>query len=69
MAREDQVAGKVKQTKGRGNEILGAIKGDDSQQLKGKVQRGVGKVQSAIGKAGAKAKAATKRNTNRTDVD
>ena len=67
MAREDQLAGKIRQTKGRGNEVLGAIKGDDSQQLKGKVQRAVGKVQDAVGRAGAKAKAATRRNTRRAD--
>ena len=41
MAREDQLAGKVKQLKGKGNDVMGAIKGDSSQQAKGKVQKGI----------------------------
>ena len=55
MAREDVAAGKVKQIKGKGNDTLGALKGDTSQQIKGKVQKAVGKVQDAIGKADNKA--------------
>jgi uncharacterized protein YjbJ (UPF0337 family) len=51
MGREDNAAGKMKQLKGKGNDVMGAIKGDSSQQAKGKVQKAVGKVQSAIGKA------------------
>ena len=51
MAREDVAAGKAKQVKGKVNDVVGAIKGDSSQQLKGKVQKGVGKVQEKIGKA------------------
>jgi uncharacterized protein YjbJ (UPF0337 family) len=63
MAREDQAAGKVRQLRGRGNEIAGAIKGDDSQQMKGKIQRGVGKVQEKLGKLGSRsANRGTKRN-------
>lgn len=50
MAREDQLAGKVKQLKGKGNDTLGALKGDTSQQVKGKVQKAVGKVQEKLGK-------------------
>jgi uncharacterized protein YjbJ (UPF0337 family) len=50
MAREDVAAGKVKQLKGKGNDILGAAKGDTGQQIKGKVQKAVGKVQEKLGK-------------------
>ena len=56
MAREDVAAGKVKQLKGKGNDILGAAKGDTGQQIKGKVQKAVGKVQDAVGKADNKAR-------------
>jgi len=51
MALEDRVGGKIKQVKGKANDTMGALKGDTSQQIKGKIQKGVGKVQSAIGKA------------------
>ena len=54
MASEDVAAGQAKQVKGKVNNVVGAIKGDDSQQLKGKVQSVVGKVQEAIGKADKK---------------
>jgi uncharacterized protein YjbJ (UPF0337 family) len=50
MAREDVAAGKIKQVKGKGNDVIGAAKGDSSQQLKGKVQKAVGKVQEKFGK-------------------
>src|SRR6185437_3012486 len=36
MGREDVAAGKAKQVKGKVNDVVGAIKGDTSQQLKGK---------------------------------
>ena len=42
---------KVKQAKGKGNDVMGAIKGDTSQQIKGKVQKAVGKVQAKLGGA------------------
>jgi uncharacterized protein YjbJ (UPF0337 family) len=51
MGREDNAAGKMKQVKGKANDVMGAIKGDPAQQAKGKVQKAVGKVQSAVGKA------------------
>jgi uncharacterized protein YjbJ (UPF0337 family) len=51
MASEDIAAGKIKQLKGKANDVAGAIKGDTGQQLKGKLQKGVGKVQEALGKA------------------
>jgi uncharacterized protein YjbJ (UPF0337 family) len=54
MASEDIAAGKVKQLKGKANDIAGAAKGDTAQQLKGKVQKGVGKAQEALGKMGRK---------------
>ena len=50
MGREDVAAGKVKQIKGKANDIAGAIKGDTAQQIKGKIQKGVGKVQETMGK-------------------
>ena len=53
MAREDIAAGRVKQVKGKANDVLGAVKGDTSQQVKGKVQKAVGKVQSKLGKGNA----------------
>ena len=56
MAMEDRIGGKMKQVKGKGNDTLGALKGDTSQQIKGKVQKVVGKVQDAIGKADNKAR-------------
>jgi uncharacterized protein YjbJ (UPF0337 family) len=50
MGREDVAAGKAKQLKGKVNDIVGAVKGDTSQQVKGKIQKGVGKAQEALGK-------------------
>ena len=46
MAREDQMAGKIKQVKGKVNEVMGVARNDRSQEAKGKLQRGVGKVRS-----------------------
>jgi uncharacterized protein YjbJ (UPF0337 family) len=54
MASEDVAAGKIKQVKGKANDVAGAIKGDTGQQIKGKIQKGVGKVQEALGKSGQK---------------
>jgi uncharacterized protein YjbJ (UPF0337 family) len=51
MASEDIAAGKVKQLKGKANDIAGAVKGNMAQQIKGKLQKGAGKVQEALGKA------------------
>ena len=54
MGQEDVVAGKIKQAKGKANDVIGALKGDTAQQLKGKAQNVVGKVQEAFGKATTK---------------
>ncbi|HTW94155.1 MAG TPA: CsbD family protein [Tepidisphaeraceae bacterium] len=51
MGSEDVAAGKIKQAKGKANDVAGAIRSDPAQQLKGKVQKGVGKVQEEFGKA------------------
>ena len=50
MGREDVAAGRSKQLRGKVNDVVGAIKGDSSQQAKGKLQKGVGKIQEALGK-------------------
>jgi uncharacterized protein YjbJ (UPF0337 family) len=51
MGKEDVAAGRTKQVKGKVNDVVGAIKGDSSQQAKGKVQKAVGKIQSKLGGA------------------
>ena len=48
MGTEDRIAGKVKQAKGKANDVAGAVKGDTAQQVKGKVQQAVGKVQEKL---------------------
>jgi uncharacterized protein YjbJ (UPF0337 family) len=50
MGSEDVAAGKIKQAKGKANDIAGAVKGDTAQQIKGKAQKAVGKVQEKLGK-------------------
>ena len=55
MAMADRIGGKMKQLKGKSNDTMGALKGDTSQQIKGKVQKAVGKMQDAVGKADNKA--------------
>jgi uncharacterized protein YjbJ (UPF0337 family) len=50
MAREDIAAGKAKEIKGKANDVAGAVKGDTAQQIKGKVEKGAGKIQEAVGK-------------------
>lgn len=50
MGREDVIAGKVKQAKGKANDIAGAVTNDPVRQLKGKLQKAAGRVQEAAGK-------------------
>jgi uncharacterized protein YjbJ (UPF0337 family) len=57
MGRDDITAGRIKQIKGKANDIAGAVTGNTSRQAKGKLQQAVGKVQVAIGKATAKQRA------------
>lgn len=58
MGREDIAAGKAKKIRGKTNDVLGAMSGDTSRQLKGKAQKAVGKMQEKMGKH-------TARNPNR----
>jgi uncharacterized protein YjbJ (UPF0337 family) len=50
MGREDVTAGKIKQVKGKANDIAGAVTGNTGRQIKGKVQKAVGKIQENLGK-------------------
>lgn len=54
MGQEDITAGKIKQVRGKANDIAGALTGNTSRQIKGKFQQAAGKAQAAIGKATAK---------------
>jgi uncharacterized protein YjbJ (UPF0337 family) len=59
MGREDITAGRIKQIKGKANDIAGAVTGNTHLQVKGKLQQAVGKAQVALGKATEK-KSATR---------
>ena len=50
MGREDVTAGKIKQIKGKANDIAGAVTGNTARQVKGKIQKAVGKIQENLGK-------------------
>lgn len=50
MGREDVVAGKIKQAKGKANDIAGAVTGNTARQIKGKLQKAVGRAQESAGK-------------------
>lgn len=50
MGKEDVAAGRTKQAKGKLNDVMGAVKGDTGQQIKGKVQKAVGKAQAKLGR-------------------
>jgi uncharacterized protein YjbJ (UPF0337 family) len=54
MRRDDIAAGRVKQVKGKLNDIAGAVTGNTTRQIKGKLQKTAGQVQEGIGKASAK---------------
>jgi len=51
MGHEDVTSGRIKQIKGKANEIAGAVTGNTGRQVKGKFQQAIGKAQVAIGKA------------------
>jgi uncharacterized protein YjbJ (UPF0337 family) len=51
MGHEDVTSGRIKQIKGKANEIAGAVTGNTGRQIKGKLQHAVGTAQVAIGKA------------------
>ena len=48
---KDQVKGRLKQAKGKLNEVIGNATGDDSTKLKGEIQKVIGKTQAAYGDA------------------
>jgi uncharacterized protein YjbJ (UPF0337 family) len=50
MGHDDIAAGKVKQIKGKANDIAGAVTGNTARQIKGKIQQAAGKVQEKLGK-------------------
>lgn len=50
MGREDVVAGRAKQAKGKAREIAGAVTGNTKEQVKGKIEKNVGKAQAEAGK-------------------
>ena len=52
MGREDISAGQAKQLRGKANDVIGAVKGDVVQQIKGKAQVAVGKAQEKLGRKG-----------------
>ncbi len=54
MGREDIAAGKAKQLKGKLNDIAGAVTGNTARQVKGKLQKGVGRIQESLGHASEK---------------
>ncbi len=54
MGIEDRIAGRVKQARGKGNQVAGAARGNSKQELKGKIQRGIGKIQESLAGGGRK---------------
>jgi len=60
MGIEDIAAGKSKQIRGKANDIAGAVTGNTRQQIKGKVQKAVGKAQESFGRESTR-----KSNSNR----
>ena len=50
MGREDVTAGKIKQVKCKANDVIGAVTGNTARQVKGKIQKTVGKIQENLGK-------------------
>ena len=54
MGREDVAAGKAKQFKGKMNDVVGALRGNTGQQMRGKMQKGIGKVQAKMGRSSSR---------------
>jgi uncharacterized protein YjbJ (UPF0337 family) len=48
---DHQAEGLGKQIKGKTNEVVGAVTGDTSQELKGKLQKNVDKAQERFGES------------------
>lgn len=46
---KDQIKGRVKEVKGKAKEIAGVLAGDETLELKGKMQNAVGKAQVGYG--------------------
>ena len=46
---KDQIKGRVKEVKGKAKEIAGVLAGDETLELKGKMQNAVGKAQAGYG--------------------
>ena len=61
MASEDIAAGRIKRVRGKANDAIGAIRGDAGQQLKGKLQQGVGRAQEEFGKATSRSRSRRRR--------
>jgi uncharacterized protein YjbJ (UPF0337 family) len=53
---KDQVEGRYEEAKGKIKEVAGDVLGDELMEVKGKVQKNVGKAQAAIGDLKEKAK-------------
>ena len=46
---KDQVKGKIEESKGKIKEVAGKVLGDDEMEIKGNVQKNVGKAQAGYG--------------------
>ena len=46
---KDQVKGRIKEAKGKVKEVAGKMVGNETLELKGKVQKTVGKIQAGYG--------------------
>ena len=56
------MAGRMKQLKGKVNDVVGAIRGDTGQQARGKVQKAVGKVKETLARNDRKSQREAKRS-------
>jgi uncharacterized protein YjbJ (UPF0337 family) len=71
---KNEVSGAGKQVEGKVNEVAGAVKGDLGQELAGKAEKTVGKVQAKFGRGEQEASVEANRATtpapaHRRDVD